>query len=829
MHMKYIKNYFNWLQKDVPTGEVERYPEITENGETSVKGIFIIGDLTGIPLLKLAAESGKKIVNYFENDQEFLKLKQKNTDGNIHDILIIGGGPAGIAAGIEASNKKYRFKVLESAKKFNTIINFPKGKPIIAAPDDYQQESDLKIKDGIKESLLNELNEQIKNIQLPIEEGVMVEKIEKTGDHFNIITKEKNYKALRVILAIGKSGNARMLNVKGEEHPKVFNRLIDPLDAKGEDVLIVGGGDSALETAIAVADFADSVTLSYRKTSFARPKEQNEVKLNSLVSNGKITLHMSSNVKEINEDSVIITVSNGEDIEIKNSMVFTMIGKELPTDFFKRSNIKMEGELSTTSKLQFVLLILFSSVLYFGKSSADFYKSFFGKSESWGDVLSGVLNPEFYHKFFTLPSILLSTLFSESVRIWSVTKYINAVVAYFSFGAFIILGLYLLYKFLKDFIPQINFDWTTFKYSYFILIGIFFGVIFFGGRYFGIEFLGKSQSFWYTGLYSLTILLFGLRRMKMKPTKYIKIQTWTLILIQALPLFILPEFVFPFLGQIGALGSENGFIFSQVFPKESYWRSYGFILAWPLNFSNLYNSNITTFWLIFSLFQTFIFIPYIVYRWGKGAYCGWICSCGALAETLGDEYRTLAPHGAKAKKWENFGQWALLAAFIITALKLVSVLYNINIPIINEKISYTADFMQKFYYIGIDVIFAGVLGVGVYFFASGRVWCRFGCPLAAWMHIVNRFSRYRIFAEKKKCISCNICTKVCHMGIDVMNYANKGIPMNDVECVRCSACVVNCPTQVLSFGSLPKADMDNVLYKKVDIPTLKSNDWKSGL
>ena len=179
---------------------------------------------------------------------------------------------------------------------------------------------------------------------------------------------------------------------------------------------------------------------------------------------------------------------------------------------------------------------------------------------------------------------------------------------------------------------------------------------------------------------------------------------------------------------------------------------------------------------------------------------------------------------------ENFGQRALLVAFVITGLKLISILYNIDVPIINEKISYASDFLHIFYYIGIDVIFAGVLGLGVYFFLSGRVWCRFGCPLAALMHIYTRFSRYRIFAEKKKCISCNICTKVCHMGIDVMNYANKGIPMNDVECVRCSACVVNCPTQVLSFGSLPAGDMNNKSYRNLVIDLSdKNNNWASGL
>ncbi|MDZ7765761.1 MAG: NAD(P)-binding domain-containing protein [Melioribacteraceae bacterium] len=619
------------------------------------------------------------------------------------------------------------------------------------------------------------------------------------------------------------------MNVPGKDKGKVFNRLFDPEDAKGEKVLVVGGGDSALETAIATSEHAESVTFSYRGDSFTRPKENNKEKLEQLVNEGKIDLRLETNVKEIKDDSVILVDKEGNEKEFENTVVFTMLGRELPVEFFKRSGIKMEGELSLTAKLQFALLLLFSTVLYFGKSSADFYESFFGKVDSWGTVFTSIFSGEFWYKFISLPEVLFSALFSDSVRIWNVTKYINATIAYFSFIAFFLLGVYLLYKFIRDYAPKIKLNWQTFKYAYFISLGIFFAVIFFGGRYYGVELLGKSQGFWYTGFYSLTILLFGLRRMHVKPTRYIKLQTWTLILIQALPLFILPEFIFPFLGKIGALGGENGFVFTQVFPKESYWRSYGFILAWPLNFYNLYNSNITTFWLVFSIIQTFVIIPYIVYRWGKGAYCGWICSCGALAETLGDEYRTLAPHGPKAKKWENFGQWALLAAFVITGLKLISVLYNIPIPIINEKVSYAADFLHKFYYIGIDVIFAGVLGVGVYFFMSGRVWCRFGCPLAAWMHIVNRFTRYRIFADKKKCISCNICTKVCHMGIDVMNYANKGIPMNDVECVRCSACVVNCPTDVLSFGSLPKADPDNELYKKIEIPVLNHDDWKSGL
>jgi thioredoxin reductase/ferredoxin len=825
-----ISKYFNWLQKDAPAGEVERYPEIDEKGETSVKGIYVAGDLTGIPLLKLAAESGKKVIDTIINDALFNNQRKEKTDFEVFDLVIVGAGPAGISAGLEASKKNLNFKILESAQRFSTIINFPKAKPIFAEPEDYNQQADLKIQDGTKESLLDDLYQQVERIDLPLEEDVMVEKIERRNNHFEVFTKNENYKALRIILAIGKSGNARMLDVPGENLPKVFNRLFDPADADGHNVLVVGGGDSALETAIATTDYADSVTISYRKPEFSRPKEGNVEKLNRLISTGKIKLMMQSYVKEIKNDSVVLIKGDKNEVELKNSMVFTMIGRELPFDFFKRSNIKMEGELSITGKLQFLLLILVSGIIYFGKSSEDFYSHFFGKLNSFGEIFSSIFTADFWNKFLSLPIVLFSTLFSDQIKVWNATKYINATVAYFCFVAVILLGLYLLIKFIKDNYKSFAFNWKSFKYSYFIFIAAFFAFIFFTSRYFGLDLLGKSQSFWYTGLYSLTILIFGLRRIKMKPTRYIKVQTWTLILIQAIPLFILPELIFPALGKAGMLGSRDGFIMSQVFPNESYWRSYGFILAWPLFFFNLYGSNITTFWLMFSLIQTFVIIPFIIYKWGKGAYCGWICSCGAMAETLGDEYRTLAPHGPKAKKWENFGQWALLVAFVITAVKLISVLYNIEVPIINQSVGELSEVGHKIYYIGIDVIFAGVLGVGVYFFLSGRVWCRFGCPLAALMHIYTRFSRYRIFSEKKKCISCNICTKVCHMGIDVMNYANKGIPLNDVECVRCSACVVNCPTEVLSFGALPKGDTNNKFYKKVEINLEnKAANWGSGL
>ncbi len=154
------------------------------------------------------------------------------------------------------------------------------------------------------------------------------------------------------------------------------------------------------------------------------------------------------------------------------------------------------------------------------------------------------------------------------------------------------------------------------------------------------------------------------------------------------------------------------------------------------------------------------------------------------------------PHGPGWNRLNLAGQGVLAIAVFLLLVRIAGwVLPSGNVAarlfdaVLAEKYKWT-----------IDVFLAGVVGYGAYFWFSGRVWCRFFCPLAALMHVYARVSRFRIFADKKKCISCNVCTSVCHQGIDVMSFAQRGAPMEDPECVRCSACVEQCPTGVLAFG-----------------------------
>jgi polyferredoxin len=170
-----------------------------------------------------------------------------------------------------------------------------------------------------------------------------------------------------------------------------------------------------------------------------------------------------------------------------------------------------------------------------------------------------------------------------------------------------------------------------------------------------------------------------------------------------------------------------------------------------------------------------------------------------MAETLGDQHRHKMPHGPFWNKMNMVGQGVLAIAFLLLVLRIIG--WVTPWTGFDRAVSGLVDGNALFSYkVLIDLWLAGAIGYGLYFHFSGRVWCRFACPLAALMHIYARFSRFRIFADKKKCISCNLCTTVCHQGIDVMNFANKGLPMEDPQCVRCSACVQTCPTGVLQFG-----------------------------
>ncbi|TGL21774.1 4Fe-4S binding protein [Leptospira yanagawae] len=733
------KFYFDWLRKSAPTGSVEVYPEISETFETNLPNVFVIGDLTGVPLLKLACESGVNVWNSIpsRNNERF-------------DVVIIGGGPAGISCALEGKRLGKKYLVLESNVPFQTIQSYPNGKPIFAEPKFYPTKSKLTIKDTTKELLLEDLNEYLKENPINIKTNKRVIQIIRDSIGYLLETESgEKFETNAIVIAIGKSGDPKKLGIPGESSSHVFYRLIDPKDTLGQSVVIIGGGDTALEAAIQCSDYAKEITLVHRGTDFQRAKIENVNQIKRLERDTKIKILYESQVTEIVPSAVFIK-SKEKAVKSKAEMVFVLIGTLPPVGFLERVGIKLQNQKKFIDWLGFGALFSFATTAYFGKS-AMYGPGWFSSLATFASAVSAIC------------------LIAYGVLYWKAGR---------------IKGSF----------------WKIVKSFYFIFVLSYFLFVYLSSTYFQFQFLGKTPAFHYTFLYSTTILIFGIRRILVRKTEYILYQTLTLIGIQVFFLFLLPEIILPKLGEFGLLGSEDSYIRREIFPGDAYWKAYGLILAWPLNMGVLYDGGITTFWLGYGLLFSFGLIPFLVYRYGKGAYCGWICSCGGLAETLGDEYRQKMPHSQTAYRIEHFGQYILFFAFILTLLKLVGVFGKSIIPILSLGEIF-ADSTKWIYDLVVDIGLAGVIGVGFYFLYSGRIWCRMFCPLASLMHIYARFSSFRIFSDKKKCISCNICTKNCHQGIDVMGYASRGIPMDSVQCVRCSACVSLCPTDVLRFGT----------------------------
>ncbi|MEQ8819917.1 MAG: NAD(P)-binding domain-containing protein [Sumerlaeia bacterium] len=768
----------HWLHTRWPAGTVEKLPLVNDDGTCQIPGVYIVGDLSGIPLLKFSLHTGSRAVKQIASDPKFQKQRKDDGSGSgVRDLVIIGGGVAGMAAAVEARRQALDFELLEAAQPFNTIANFPKRKPIYTYPTDMTPEGDLQVSAEVKEELLEELKGQIEKAGITSRAAV-AEKIARSGSHLEVhLAKEAPIKARRVIIAIGRSGNYRRLGVPGQDLDKVTHRLYDPNDHTGQDCLVVGGGDSALETAIALVKAGANVTLSYRRKDFGRAKPDNVEMIERLArggdcakmsvenpegdrettasgdwlhtdgrSAGRFRLMMGSNLKEVRESDVELEDADGQAVTLPNDIVFAMIGREAPLDFFRKSGIPIIGEGTPWGWAMFAGFLAFCVWMYLWKGG------------SWVGGTTGAF-----------PGNVPNLIASLGDR-WA---------------------------------AQVN-DRST-------LIGT-------------VAVSMQSRSFYYSFLYCLAVVIFGIRRIRRRKTPYVKLQTIVLMAIQVIPLFVLPEVLLPWLGYNGAFDAGIGrtiadnlfepYISAQAlaahdwpagYHPRAYWRAYGLILAWPLMIYNVFTDAPMLWWLVISSVQTFVIIPAGIFFYGKGFYCGWICSCGALAETLGDAHRQKMPHGPFWNRLNMVGQLILWLAVAFLILRIVGWVFPGSAAdkafkvLVDGKTADGATNPISYKYL-VDIFLAGIIGVGFYFKYSGRVWCRFFCPLAALMHVFTRFSRFRIFADKKKCISCNVCTSVCHQGIDIMSFANKGLPMEDPECVRCSACVQSCPTGVLAFG-----------------------------
>ena len=310
-------------------------PHVDQSFETNVPGIYIAGEMGGMGLIKNAVEQGKQAV------ENLAKKIDRQIEAE-YDLIIIGAGPAGISASLAAKKHKLSALTLEQDSLGGTVYTFPRSKIVMTSPMDIPLFGKVKLYETSKSELLDLWNEVLSKNEIVIREHSKVEDIVFQDNRFIVETINKEqFTARKVILSIGRRGTPRKLNIPGEVSSKVAYRLLEPEQIENKKIIVVGGGDSAIESAMLLAD-QNQVTLSYRGESFGRIKPRNNEKIKEAISNQKIDVRFNTNLKSIEDKSVIITeLSSGEVTSLENDLVYIFAGGELPTQFLEKAGIKI--------------------------------------------------------------------------------------------------------------------------------------------------------------------------------------------------------------------------------------------------------------------------------------------------------------------------------------------------------------------------------------------------------------------------------------------------------------------------------------------------------
>jgi thioredoxin reductase (NADPH) len=315
-------------------------PNVSENFETNLPGMFIAGELGGMGLIRNATEQGRQAL-------EAAAKRKVNGQDFEYDVVIIGAGPAGFSATLAAHEKKLRYKTIEQDSLGGTVFNFPRGKVVMTAPAKLPIVGKVKIRETTKEALLKLWLQIERQTGIKISYREKMDDITQHGEGYLVKTGKGEYKTKNVLLAIGRRGTPRKLDVPGEELPKVIYNLVDPEQYKNQHVLVVGGGDSALEAACSIAEQPGAtVTISYRSDAFSRAKEKNRNRIAQAEADGRMNVMLSSNVKKFSDNEVVID-KEGDQVTIRNDATLVCAGGILPTPFLKKIGIEVETKHGT--------------------------------------------------------------------------------------------------------------------------------------------------------------------------------------------------------------------------------------------------------------------------------------------------------------------------------------------------------------------------------------------------------------------------------------------------------------------------------------------------
>jgi thioredoxin reductase/ferredoxin len=314
-------------------------PLLKPNFESNVPGIFVAGELGGMGLIKNALVQGQQAL-------ESIASAGHKVPGTL-DVLIVGAGPAGLAASLAAKLLGLDYATIEQDSLGGAVFQYPRGKLVMTAPVELPIIGKVQFRNTTKEELLRFWTEACHGNGLNISYRERLESLERKQNHFQVRTSQGQRLAATILLAIGRRGTPRKLGVPGEELPKVVYRLIDPEQYRGQTVIVVGGGDSALEAAASVAELGDTkVILSYRGEAFQRAKQRNRQRVDEAKAKGQLEVLLGSQIRAIDSDAVVLHHS-GRELRVRNEAVIVNAGGVLPNDFLRSIGIEVETKWGT--------------------------------------------------------------------------------------------------------------------------------------------------------------------------------------------------------------------------------------------------------------------------------------------------------------------------------------------------------------------------------------------------------------------------------------------------------------------------------------------------
>jgi len=310
-------------------------PQRNPKFETNVPGLFVAGELGGMGLIANAIEQGAQAM---KNAAEGVQSRS-----DIWDVVIVGAGPAGMGAALVAKEKGLNYALLDQDSLGGAILHFPRKKLVFTRPVDIPGYGRVKVSQLEKEELVALFQHVAESCGLEVQEGERVDQVTRQDDGTLLtVTPNNSYIAQRVLLCLGRRGTPRKLGVPGEEQQKVAYALLEPELYAYQHLLVVGGGDSAVEAAITLGEQEGTrVWLSYRKASLTRPKKKNIERLRKAVKEGRVELLLESNVRGIEADRVVLE-QQGEEIVLPNDFVFVFAGGVLPTKFLQAAGIVVQ-------------------------------------------------------------------------------------------------------------------------------------------------------------------------------------------------------------------------------------------------------------------------------------------------------------------------------------------------------------------------------------------------------------------------------------------------------------------------------------------------------